>query len=426
MKNIKIFPKEWLQLHPYKQSSPVDSYYTGIANRIYAILVRTELSNSFEQEECSQVCIRMAAYFEDVISSTGIWRAFILKYNEIYGKPLPFYTPDDHYYDDEVNLEDVRFLIWHFTQQYHGERQSAFVNPDNPAQESAAKAIYQLFCDEWTTAPENEKMQLLFAVETRYEGKEEYDQLLYWFHYGMYLFTDGNKELTEAVKGLFQQHPDADKNQAIMGMYESLAYMSKTPFMGYTSAQWLALILPETHPDHNFFVEAVRGIQEFNDKQLEVRKEADAESYRKFRAVAGEQPLVYLSGKEALKDFLQDKVGIEAEYVKRLPNEISYNKLALYATPQEGLQIIFQDVELIKDAQNPFYNESLAAQQALGFFIVKHCSIHLLKELVERGMLADAQTRSLISPERGKSIVHDNWQFLASYFQREDMTTCAS
>ena len=48
MKNIKIFPKDWLQLHPYKQSTPVDSYYTGIANRIYDIMEKTELVNSFE------------------------------------------------------------------------------------------------------------------------------------------------------------------------------------------------------------------------------------------------------------------------------------------------------------------------------------------------------------------------------------------
>lgn len=38
MKNIKIYPKDWLQLHPYKQSDPTDSYYTNIANRIYGML----------------------------------------------------------------------------------------------------------------------------------------------------------------------------------------------------------------------------------------------------------------------------------------------------------------------------------------------------------------------------------------------------
>ena len=77
MKNIKIFPKDWLQLHPYKQSTPVDSYYTGIANRIYDIMEKTELVNSFEGEETKQICIRMAAYFEDVISGMGLWRAFL-------------------------------------------------------------------------------------------------------------------------------------------------------------------------------------------------------------------------------------------------------------------------------------------------------------------------------------------------------------
>ena len=69
MKNIKIFSKDWLALHPYVQSTPVDSYYTNIANRIYDILVATELINSFEGDEAKQISIRMAAYFEDVISN---------------------------------------------------------------------------------------------------------------------------------------------------------------------------------------------------------------------------------------------------------------------------------------------------------------------------------------------------------------------
>ena len=68
MKNIKIYPKDWLQLHPYKQSDPTDSYYTNIANRIYGMLEETRLAYSFEKDEVKQISIRMAAYFEDVIS----------------------------------------------------------------------------------------------------------------------------------------------------------------------------------------------------------------------------------------------------------------------------------------------------------------------------------------------------------------------
>lgn len=422
MKNIKIFPKEWLQLHPYKQSSSVDSYYTNVANRIYDIMTQTELSNSFEKKECKQVCIRMAAYFEDVISGIGIWRAFILKYNELYGKHLPFYTTDDHYYDDEVNLEDVRFLIWHYTQQYHGERKGAFVNPDNSVQEATARAIYQLFCDEWTTAPENEKMQALFSAETRYHNIDDYDKLLYWFHYEMYLFTDANIELAEAIKNYFRQYLDLNKEQAILDLFESLAYSGKTPFLAFTSPEWLAFIMPETHPDHALFVKTVNEVRELISKQEEAIREINAGAYQKFKAAAGDKLLIYMSGKEEIKAYIEDKIGLEASVALQLPDSISYKKSALYATPKEGLQIMYQDVEYLKDEENPFYNAEAASQQALGYFIVRHCSVDLLKRLVERGMLADAQTRSLISPERGKSIIQDNWEFLTSYFQKEKIT----
>ena len=159
MKNIKIFSKDWLSLHPYVQSTPVDAYYTNIANRIYDILAATELTNSFKGDEAKQIAIRMAAYYEDVISQTNIWRVFISDFKERHGHYLPFYKTGDHYYEDEANLEDVRFLLWHYTQQYHGWRKGTFVNPDNPANQAAANMIYKIFCDEWTTAPENERKQ---------------------------------------------------------------------------------------------------------------------------------------------------------------------------------------------------------------------------------------------------------------------------
>ena len=84
------------------------------------MLEETRLAYSFEKDEVKQISIRMAAYFEDVISGLNIWRSFITEHKALYGKFLPFYTPDDHYYDDEVNYEDIRFLLWHYTQQYHG------------------------------------------------------------------------------------------------------------------------------------------------------------------------------------------------------------------------------------------------------------------------------------------------------------------
>ena len=419
MKNIKIFPKDWMQIHPYKQSTPIDSYYTSLANRIYDMMVETELINSFEPEDTKQICIRMAAYFEDVISGLGIWRAFITKYKELFGKYLPFYTPDDHYYDDEVNYEDVRFLLWHFTQQYHGFKKGTFVSPDNPANESTSLLIYNMFCDEWTTAPDNPRMKMFFDKQTRYDNQEKYEPLLFWFHYHSYLFPDANRELTEYTQTLWNENKGSSQEQLsdlIMDTHQKLAYVGKTSMLALTSPQWLALIFPEDHPDHAFMREIAEQSQAVIPEEI---VEQNKKEYENFTAIANGQPILYFQKSNELESFLKEKMPEIAKADYQLPGNLKGKKLALYATPQEGAQIMSLDLELIKDPNNPFYNKEKAEKQALSYFIVKHCSIYMLKLMMEKGMLADAQTKSLKSRERGKAIIQENWEFLARYFIKE-------
>lgn len=420
MKNIKIFPKDWLTLHPYKQSTPIDSYYTGIANRIYDIMKRTELINSFEDDEPKQIAIRLAAYFEDVISGLNIWRTFITTYKEMFGKYLPFYQPDDHYYDDEVNYEDVRFLLWHYTQQYHGLRKSTFVNPDNPANETTARLVYQLFCDEWTTAPENERMQNYLSAENRFNDEDTYESLLFWFHYNSYLPTDSNQAFTEHAQLLWAE---AEKNgekveNLLFGLHRHLAYNSKTPLLALTSPEWLARILA-SHPDAAYLQKA---ITQFSDaREDESASSSDAELYESFRKAAGDRLLLYFGSTTEAEAFIHEKILPPTDYDPfHFPAAMEGKRLALYATAEDGLQVITGEmVCCIKDENNPFYNEAIAKKKALAFFVVKNCSIYLLKTLEEKGMLPDAQTKSLISPERGKAIIHENWKFLVRYFLRE-------
>lgn len=420
MKNTKIFPKDWLQLHPYKQSGPIDLYYTRMANQIHDILEHTDLVNSFEKEDALQVSMRMAAYFEDVISGLNIWRAFITEYKKLTGNYVPFYTVSDHYYDDEANLEDVRFLLWHYLQQYHGAKKGTFVNPDNPTTEETARLIYQLFCKEWTTAPENTKMQLLFAPETSYETPEQYVPLLHWFHYDSYLSTDAKYNLSETLKEYWSQSPENRNNtEALMAIHNSMSYIDRTAFLAYTSPKWLSLILPETHPNHAFFVESAESAESFVDPAIQEREESNRAIYKKFTEMADGKLLFYMKSKQEFIDFASGQLKLEESEYTPLADCIEFDKFAAYASAKEGLQLLVDGIEFIKDEQNPFYDALKAAEQGLGFFIVKHCSLDLLKALEERGMLADAQTKSLHSPERGKAIIHDNWEFLVKYFIRE-------
>ena len=349
----------------------------------------------------------------------GIWRAFILTHKELYGKYLPFYTPDDHYYDDEVNLEDVRFLLWHYTQQYHGYRKGTFVSPDNPANESTGMLIYDLFCKEWTTAPENTRMTKLFALDTRYERQEDYDRLLQWFHYESYILPESARELSDFAHDRWKEQPDLNQeqlNNLLVNSHGMMAYTSKTSLLGLTSPQWLAKILPAEHPDHAVFQNtADESVATLPDDMLEENRQ----QYETFRKAAGDKLLLYFDKTEDAQTFITETSGLIPAENFHLPEDWQGKKLAIYATPEEGAQVITRDVELIKDENNPFYDANRAAKQALSFFIVKHCSVYFLKELVDRGMLADAQTKSLTSPERGKAIIQDNWKFLSRYFIRE-------
>lgn len=72
--------------------------------------------------------------------------------------------------------------------------------------------IYDLFCKEWTTAPENTRMAKLFALDTRYERQEDYDRLLQWFHYESYILPESARELSDFAHDRWKEQPTSTKS----------------------------------------------------------------------------------------------------------------------------------------------------------------------------------------------------------------------
>lgn len=90
----KIFIKDWLRLKPYNKQNPTDLYYLKVANEVKKAFVKfggfglyKEINN--ENLVNSFSCF-LTSYFEDVISKTGIWDAFVSLHSKMYGKKLPF------------------------------------------------------------------------------------------------------------------------------------------------------------------------------------------------------------------------------------------------------------------------------------------------------------------------------------------------
>lgn len=107
-------------------------------------------------------------------------------------------------------------------------------------------------------------------------------ELLHWFHYQCYLFTDSHQELTDTVKEYWEQTKEKDE-QFIMTAYEALAHISKSAFLAYTAPKWLSLIFPADHPDHSLFVEEGEKSQAFKEPVSEESKKMLTDTLRNSR-----------------------------------------------------------------------------------------------------------------------------------------------
>lgn len=115
MQTIKLYIKDWLAIHPYIQQQATDRYFVDLANRLYSTCTIRKIPESIKKK----LCLYTAAYFEDVISGLGLWQAFIKKHLELYDTSLPFYTIRPDYIKDEINEEDIRFIIWNTLEKAH-------------------------------------------------------------------------------------------------------------------------------------------------------------------------------------------------------------------------------------------------------------------------------------------------------------------
>ena len=249
-----IYPKKWLELHPYKQTNSVDQYYVGIANEIHKRLYSSTIADAFEEEEnIRYTSLCLAAWFEDVISQTGIWQAFTAECRKRYGAYLPFYPIKGDYFPDEINLEDIRFLLWHHIQYLC--RGISAINPENPGIEQTAQEIYGLLAEEYETAPENERMQeFLYHSAMGEEDFFHYREILDWFHYQCYFNIENVAQCRDEAERLLDDEKITPEmaEPLIYATRTSLTFKGRRNLLSLTSPEWLALI-GKAHPEHQLW-----------------------------------------------------------------------------------------------------------------------------------------------------------------------------
>ncbi|WP_420832875.1 DUF3843 family protein [Treponema putidum] len=131
-------------------------------------------------KEClKDIAIVSASYLEDVVSGLGIFKSFRKKHKELYNTHIPFCTrdsffPEDFegeygevstqdcdYEEDNINFQDVRFLIWYITCVNYAV--SGVVFPQNLKILFMAYKVFDLLSKEYDNAPSNTEYAKLFA-----------------------------------------------------------------------------------------------------------------------------------------------------------------------------------------------------------------------------------------------------------------------
>lgn len=266
MKKI-IFTQEWMAMHPYGKADDVDQYYTNLANRIYHALDGACFTHQFgNMQDAKMLALCLAAYFEDVLSDTGIWKAFTTECMARYGVYVPFYlgpamaaantangedTAIPSYRQGDLNIADIKFLLWHHYQQSVLGREA--VPPLFGSIEIAARMVYNVLDAEYETAPENVRMrEFISELPTAADRFFDYRNALEWFHYGCYFNVGNQRRLAGTLQWLMQTgnynevSAYAARIEATMGSRDNLLALS--------SAEWLAKI-SEAHPAHKLWTE---------------------------------------------------------------------------------------------------------------------------------------------------------------------------
>ncbi|MEX2565103.1 MAG: DUF3843 family protein [Cyclobacteriaceae bacterium] len=248
----RIYIKDWLSLKPYQQQTATDLYYLKIANSIKDLLFSNKgFIFSFlidSEEDINKFSCFLASYFEDVISATNIWGAFIAMHQKEYGRKLPFYKTDT-YDEGEINHQDVSCLIWYFLNKVQSRK---FASPYNDLIGNLATKVMELLEGEYEYAPENEVLKKIYSLAPNESDYYTVRNLIDTLLFDTYLFyPDTATDLKVLEKEIFEKDNKENLLALLQDSRDVFLHKTRTCMLGLAGKDWVAAILGEDHAQSN-------------------------------------------------------------------------------------------------------------------------------------------------------------------------------
>ncbi|MCF6170017.1 MAG: DUF3843 family protein [Bacteroidales bacterium] len=284
----RIYIKDWLELKPYEKQTVTDSYYLKVCNDVKrAITINKQsfvLQMYLDKKEIDILACFLTSYLEDIISETNIWNSFISTHQRLYKKQLPFYILDE-YYEEEINPQDISFLIWYFLNTVQEEK---FIAPFNDFIIETAEKVMDVLDKAWEHAPENEYLKSFYQID---ESEDDYyiaRNLIDTILFRTYLFyPDTLLKIREQELKIIEDRKDDENIMMFLSENrDSTLHKTHTRLLSLRGKEWASEILGNNHrlkkdflrisprimgfflykgqDDNNIFIEHIASGKKFN------------------------------------------------------------------------------------------------------------------------------------------------------------------
>ncbi len=248
---MKILFKHWMLFHPYDKPQRSDYYYFDLCKKVHKILISDEseeITKYLSEEEINLFSCFLVCYFEDIISETSIWQSFTGQHMKLYQKYLPFYQLDE-YFHDEINFEDVCFLIWYYlSNTFYDEK---IFLPEAIHIKLLGLSIFEIFDKEYEYAPENNNLKEFINIPDNEDDYYAVRLKTEWLVLDSYLFHFNRKncelEKIDFIESIDDEDSIRNYESYLYNINDSYIINKTTSLLALKGKDWYAHVLGENH-----------------------------------------------------------------------------------------------------------------------------------------------------------------------------------
>jgi hypothetical protein len=248
---MEISVKDYMERQPSNpRVEPTDQFYLWIALRLAKLWDESPWLRDLDDEVRRDVVLAMTGYYQDIVADAGLWRSFIRLHDHRHSVLLPHFPLDENYVEYELNLADVRYVIWW---TIAGERGAEALDPQDAGLEALATAFHMVLEEEYEEAPVPEQFCIARRVDldSPADAQAIYDYA-YWLYWRSFLLRPSSMAVMQRAMpqahAIIARAGESDARPLLLELNERLMSTEPAGPIPLTTAQWLRLIIDDEMP----------------------------------------------------------------------------------------------------------------------------------------------------------------------------------